>query len=99
MWLLSAHLQKNLPATELMSFRRMALAEGISRQPSINCVGWLLMATLMQVYNEKNLAEQGKKIQHVQFEEKRSTKNCNGDTSNAQGDKTFREKPDRIRER
>jgi len=67
----------------------MALAEGISRQPSINCVGWLLMATLMQ----------GKKIQHVQFEEKRSTKNCNGDTSNAQGDKTFREKPDRIRER
>ena len=38
----------------------------------------------MQIYNEKEQAEQGK-IQNVQFEEKRSTREFNGAESSAQG--------------
>ena len=72
----------------------MALAEGISRQPSINCVTWVLIATRVQIYNEKNLAEQEKNIYNVQFEETRTPRNCNGATSNVQGDKMFKEKPE-----
>ena len=38
---------------------------------------WLLVATLMQIYNEKDQTEQ-RKMQNVQFEEKRSTRKYNG---------------------
>ena len=51
------------------SFELTALAEEISRQPSINCVAWLLVATLIQIYSEKEQVEQGKR-QGVQFEDK-----------------------------
>ena len=38
----------------------MALAEEISRQPSIDSVMWLLVVTLMQIYNEEEQAEKEK---------------------------------------
>ena len=65
----------------------MALAEEISRQLSIDCVPCLLVATLTQIYNEKEQAEQGK-MQNVLFEKKRSRRMCNGANASAQGDKT-----------
>ena len=43
----------------------MTLAE-ISRQPNIDSVLWLLVVTLMQIYNEKEQAEHGK-MQNVEF--------------------------------
>ena len=45
------------------------MSEEISRQPSIDPVLWLLMVTLVKIYNQKVLAEQGK-LQNVNFEEK-----------------------------
>jgi hypothetical protein len=38
--------------TKLKSFGLMALTVEISRQPSVDCVAWSLVATLMQIYNE-----------------------------------------------
>lgn len=37
----------------------MALAEKISRQPSTGWVAWLLVALLLQIYNEKEQTEKG----------------------------------------
>jgi hypothetical protein len=42
----------------------------VSRQPSIDRVAWLLMATLRQIYSQKEETEQGK----IQSEEKRRTR-------------------------
>ena len=53
------------------------MAEEISRQPSVDSVAWLLVVTFMQIYNEKEQAGQGK-MQDVQFEEKRGTRECKG---------------------
>jgi hypothetical protein len=39
----------------------MTLAEEISRQPSIICVVWLLVVTLLQIYKEKEQTEKNKK--------------------------------------
>lgn len=60
----------------MKSFGFMALAE-ISRWPSIDCVIRLSVDTLVQIYYEKEKAEQGK-IQSVALEEKRSTRKCSG---------------------
>lgn len=49
----------------------MALAEEISKQSGIDSVMWLLVVSLMKIYNEREQAEQGK-IQKVQFKEKRA---------------------------
>ena len=46
----------------------------------------------MDIYNEKEQAEQGK-IQNTQFEEKRSTMNYIGTKYGVQGDTKFKEKP------
>ena len=46
---------------------------------------WLLVVTLMKIYNEKEQAEQGK-LQNVNFEEKKSTKKWNRDKFWVQGD-------------
>ena len=62
----------------------MALQE-ISRQRSINFVMWLLMVTLMQIYNEEEQAEEGK-IQNEKFEEKRRTRKCNRAKTSARVD-------------
>lgn len=62
----------------------MVLGE-ISRQPSIDCVVWLLVVTIRQIYMKG-------KIQNVQFEEKGSNRKCNGAKSSAQGyKKKFKE--------
>lgn len=45
----------------------------------------------MQLYNEKEQARQ-LEIQNVQYEEKGSTRKCNGSKSCAQGDKRFYKK-------
>ena len=41
------------------------LAKEISRQPSIDYVVWLLITTLLQIYNEKNQMDHGE-IRNVQ---------------------------------
>jgi hypothetical protein len=46
---------------KLKSFKLMALAEEISRQPSIYCVLWLLVTSLMEIYNEKEQPIEEKK--------------------------------------
>lgn len=48
---------KNLLEAKLKSFRLTALAK-ISRQPSIDCVAWLLVAMLMQIYKGKEQGEE-----------------------------------------
>ena len=53
----------------------MDLAGDFSKQSSIDCVPWLLMASFTQIYSEKEQAEQ-EKIQNVQFEEKKSIQEC-----------------------
>ena len=45
---------------------------------------WVVVVTVMQIYNENEQAKKGK-IQNVQFEEKRSTREFNGAESSAQG--------------
>lgn len=47
----------------------MALAENISRQPSIDSI----MSTAMQIHNENEQSEQGK-LENTQFEKKRGTR-------------------------
>jgi len=74
--------KNNLPEAELKSFG-LTLAE-ISRQPSIECIAWLLVAILMQIYNEKEQVEQEKKIQNVQLEESSVGREC----------RQIKEKPD-----
>lgn len=44
----------------MKSFGLIPLAEEISKQPSIDSAVWLLVLTLMKIYNEKEQAEQGK---------------------------------------
>lgn len=71
----------------------MALAE-ILRQLSIDTAMWLLVTTLMQLYNEKDQVAQ-RAIQNVQFWERGSTRKGGiGAKSCVQGDKKFKEKSD-----
>lgn len=56
---------KNIPKAKLKSFRLIVLAEEISRQHNIDSVGWILLVTLMQLYNEKEQAKQGKKLKRM----------------------------------
>jgi hypothetical protein len=44
---------KSLPEDKLKNFESIALAEEISKHPSIDSVMWLLVASLMQIYTEK----------------------------------------------
>ena len=52
--------KKNLPEAKLKSFGLIALAKEMSKQPSNDSVMWLLVFTLMQIYNETEQSEQGK---------------------------------------
>lgn len=70
---------------KLKSLGLMALAEKISRQPSVGSVTWFLVVTLVQIYKEKEQVEQGK-IHNVQFEEKMSTRKYNGAKFSAKED-------------
>ena len=65
--------QKSLPEAKVKSFVFFPLAEEISKQPSIDSVMWLLVLTLMKIYNEKEKAEQGK-IANVRSEDNRGTR-------------------------
>lgn len=51
---------KCLLEAKLRSFGLIPLAEEISKQASVNCLMWLLVGKIMQIYNEKEKAEQGK---------------------------------------
>lgn len=68
---------KNLLEADLKSFGLIKLAEEISKQPSIDFVTWLLVFTLMQIYNEKEQA----RTQNGQIEEKKGTRKRNGAVS------------------
>ena len=50
---------------------------------------WLLVLTLMKIYNEKEQADQGK-IQNVKFEEKRNIMNWHRAKSCVQCDKQIK---------
>ena len=65
MWLLSAHVQKNLPEAKVKSYGVRTLTDEISGKPGVDCVAWLLAAPLTQICNEKEQAEQGE-IQNAQ---------------------------------
>ena len=64
------------------------MAEKISKQPSIDSVVWLLVLTLMKIYNEKEQAEQIK-MHNVQSED-RNTRKWNGAKFCVQGDKQMK---------
>ena len=64
-------LSKNLPEAKVKSFELIALAEEISKQPSIDTVVWSLVSILIKIYNDKDQAEQGN-IQNTQIEEERT---------------------------
>lgn len=81
-----------MPETKLESSGLLTLAE-MSRQPSIDCVLWLLVVTVRQLYNEKEQAAQRERW-NIPFEENRSTRKCNGAESSAQADEDFKEKLD-----
>lgn len=49
------HGPKSLSEAKLKSFGLMVLTEDLSRQPSINCVMWLLVITPMLVYTKMEL--------------------------------------------
>ena len=83
MWLLFALVLKNLPGDKGLT----VLLEEISRQPSIDCVLWLLVVSLTQIYHGKEQVGQ-RETQRGQLEEQKNTRKCNiGAKSCAQGDK------------
>ena len=53
----------------MKSFVLILLAEKISKQPSIESALWLLVLTLMKIFNKKEQAEKGKI-----FEEKKQSR-------------------------
>ena len=55
----------------------------------MDSVVWILVATLIKIYSEKEQTEQGKS-QNVNFEEKRSSKKWNGAKSCVPGDKQIK---------
>ena len=64
---------KGLLEAKVKSFGLISLAEEISKQPSIDSVVWLLVVTLMKIYNEKEQVGQ-MKIQNEQIEKKGTRK-------------------------
>ena len=46
-----------MPKAKLKSYKLKALAEDISKQPCVDCVMWLIRASFMQTYNEKEQTE------------------------------------------
>lgn len=77
---------KTLPEVKLKSCGFILFAEEISIQPTLDCVMWILVITLIKIYNEKHQAEQAK-LQSVQVKEREDTRKWNGSKSQGQGDK------------
>ena len=48
--------QKSLPEAKVESFGLIPLVEETSKQCNLDTVGWLLVLTLMKIYNEKEQA-------------------------------------------
>ena len=48
---------KSLPEAKVKGFGSVLLAEEISKQSSIDSVMWLLVLTMMKIYNEKEQVE------------------------------------------
>lgn len=46
--------KKNLSGAKLKSFTLRTLTEEISKQPNIDHIAWLLVASLSQIYNERS---------------------------------------------
>lgn len=57
-------------------FGLMSLAE-ISRKPSVDCVMWLSVITVIQIYNKNKQTGGKQETQNVQFEEKKSLRKFN----------------------
>lgn len=72
---------ENLPEAELRNFWMNGIGREISNSLALT---ELSVASLMQIHNGKEQAEQAE-IQNVQFEEKRGTRKCHGTKSSAQG--------------
>ena len=68
-------LHPNLAEAKLKSYGLTALAEDISKQHSIDCISWLLVAMFRQMYNKKEEVEQ-EKIQNGQFVQKGGSRKC-----------------------
>lgn len=84
---------KNIPEAKFKCFILIALAGEISRQPSTDCVMWLLVITIHRSTVKR--ASGAKRNVKCTFEEKKSTKNCNaGAKACAQGDEKLKERPD-----
>lgn len=49
---------KYMTDAKLKSCGLSVLAEEITRQPNIDCLVWLLMTTLIEIYNEKELSKE-----------------------------------------
>ena len=60
----------SLPEANVMSFGLIPLAEGISKQASIDFVVWILVVILIKIYNEEEEAKQSK-LQKENFEQKK----------------------------
>ena len=70
---------KNLPEAKVKSFGLIPLEEEISKQPGIDSVIWLLVITLMEIYNEKKKAVQGKIFRRKRTSESRMESCVPGD--------------------
>ena len=58
--MVSSAFSRKFTDAKLKSFELMTLEEVISRQLKIECVTWLLVITLMHIYNKKKQVEHGK---------------------------------------
>jgi hypothetical protein len=78
---------KSLPEVKLKTFGLIMLAAEISRQPNMDSVMWLLVFTIMQIYNEPEQAEQGKHNMYNFRRKRLPARWWNGAKSWVQGDK------------
>ena len=70
MWLLFALVQ-SLPEAKEKRLGLIPLSEEISKQPRIDSIVWLLVVTVMNIYNEE-------KQENIKFEEKKNGVKGNG---------------------
>lgn len=66
---------KNMPEAKLEGFVLISVAEEFLRQPYIDCVMWLLVVTLIQIYKKKR--SQAKRNKSMHFEKSKNYKKCN----------------------
>ena len=83
MWLLSALVKKKLSEAKLKNYGLIAFTEDLSKQYNTGYIVCLLVASLIEIYNEKKQVKQGK-LQNKQLEKKKNTRKC----------KQIKEKPD-----